>query len=98
MTVSAELPGMDRGDVHVEVDGDVLTLRGEKQEERRDEGKQYHLVERRYGSFQRSFTVPRTVDTDSITADFDRGVLTVRLPKTKEARAHGREILISGKK
>jgi HSP20 family protein len=99
LTVTAELPGMDRADVHVELDGDLLTLRGEKREERKegDEKSEYHLVERSYGAFQRAFTLPRTVDPEKITAEFDKGVLKVRLPKTQEARTRGREIQIAGK-
>jgi HSP20 family protein len=99
MTITAELPGMDQKDVHVELDGDVLTLRGEKQEERKegDEKSEYHLVERSYGAFQRAFTLPRTVDPERITAAFAKGVLTVRLPKTPEARSRGREIQIAAK-
>lgn len=98
LTMSVELPGLDRKDVHVELDGDVLTLRGEKQEERtEDKDKQYHLVERSYGAFQRSFTLPASVDRDRITADFDKGVLTLKMPKGAEARPRGREIQIAGR-
>jgi HSP20 family protein len=99
LTVTAELPGMERKDVHVEVDGDVLTIRGEKQEERRegDEKKEYHLVERSYGAFQRSFTLPANVDAERITAAFEKGVLTVQLPMSKATRPRGREIAITGK-
>ena len=100
ITVTAELPGMDRENIHVELDGDLLTLRGEKQEERKegDERSELHLVERSYGAFSRSFTLPRPVDAERVTADFGRGVLTVRLPKLEEPNARGREILIGDRK
>jgi len=97
MMLTAELPGMDLDNVHVEVDAGVLTIRGEKQEERKegDEKQEYHLVERSYGAFNRSFTLPSSVDPEKITAAFEKGVLTVRLPKTPEARSRGREIQIT---
>lgn len=100
ITVTAELPGMERESIHVELDGDLLTLRGEKQEERKegDEKSEYHLLERSYGAFRRSFTLPRSVDPEKVTADFDNGVLTVKLPKMKEPNARGREILIGNRK
>ena len=86
--VTAELPGMDEGDIEVELKGNMLTIKGEKKEEREEtEEGDYHLTERRYGSFQRSFTVPPGVDPSGVTASFKKGVLTVTLPKTKEARA-----------
>jgi HSP20 family protein len=99
LTLTAELPGLDRQDVHVDLEGDVLTLRGEKQEERTEEGreKQYHLVERSYGFFQRSFTLPASVDRDRITAEYDKGVLTLRMPKRADATPRGRQIEIGGK-
>lgn len=88
LVLSAELPGMGLDDVELEVENNVLTLRGEKNELRREgEEKKYHLFERRYGSFQRSFTLPRTVKPDEIEAEFVDGVLTVRLPKVAEAKS-----------
>ena len=99
LTLSAELAGMDPKDVHIELDGDVLTLRGEKQSERKEgeEGKEYYLVERSYGAFQRSFTLPSSIDPEKIRADFDKGVLTIHLPKTALAKTRGREIPVAGK-
>jgi HSP20 family protein len=94
LTVTAELPGIDPKHVHVELDDDVLTIRGEKQEERTedDKNKKYHLVERSYGTFLRSFTVPSTVDPTKVSAVFEKGVLTVQMPTSKEPRPRGREI------
>jgi HSP20 family protein len=100
VTLTAELAGMDAADVHVQLDGDVLTLRGEKKGERKEgeEGSEYYLVERSYGAFQRSFGLPSSVDPEQIRADFDKGVLTIRMPKTAHARTRGREIPVTGKK
>jgi HSP20 family protein len=94
LVITAEIPGIAADEVHVMVDGDTLTIRGEKQNERRegDDDTQYFLVERSYGVFQRSFTLPNTVDPDSIQADFNNGVLTLRLKKVENARGRGREI------
>jgi HSP20 family protein len=95
LVLTAELPGLKEEDVHVEVENNVLSVSGEKSEERSegDEERKYHLWERSYGSFQRSFTLPRSVQADAITAGYDGGVLTVRLPKVAEAK--GRKIEIS---
>ena len=100
LTMTAELPGLDREDIKIDLDANMLTLRGEKREARMEEGKEkeYHIEERMYGAFQRSFTLPLTVDSEKITADFEKGVLTVRLPKSASARPRGREIAINDKK
>ena len=85
--LTAELPGMTEDSVEITLENNVLTIAGEKAEAREDgeaSGK-YHLVERSFGAFRRSFTLPRTVRAGGITADFDRGLLTVRLPKADEA-------------
>lgn len=97
LMITAEIPGAAADEVHVTIDGDMLTIRGEKKDERRegDENTQYYLVERSYGAFQRSFTLPSTVDPDSIMADFDNGVLKIRLEKRTTARPRGREVPIS---
>jgi HSP20 family protein len=92
--VTAELPGMDEKNVEVKFANGVLTVRGEKKEEKEEKQKDYHLSERRYGSFQRSFTVPDGVDADKIEATFKNGVLTVSLPKTPEAQKKEKHIAI----
>ena len=84
--VRAELPGVKQEDVNVSVRDNVLTLRGEKRQEETDEGKNYRRVERHYGSFQRAFTLPPTVDADAITAAYRDGVLTLTVPKAEEAK------------
>jgi HSP20 family protein len=100
LTLTAELPGMKESDIDMSIDDGLLTIRGEKTEERKesDEEKKFLLFERSYGSFQRSFALPRTVDVSKITAEFDKGVLEVHLPKTTEAKAKGQKIEIKPKK
>ena len=93
--VVTEMPGLKPDDVEVDVENNVLTIRGEKREERTEgEGGKYHLAERRYGTFARSFVLPRDVDADSIEAAFEHGVLTVRIPKSE--RAQRRRINVGG--
>ncbi len=83
--VTAELPGMDEKDIEVKLINGGLTIKGEKQEEKEEKRKGYHLHERHFGSFERYFTVPEGVDPDKIEASFKKGVLTVTLPKKPEA-------------
>lgn len=89
LLLTAELPGMTREDIELEMENNILTIRGEKRDVRKegDESKKYHLWERRYGTFQRSFTLPRTVKAEEIDAEFVDGVLHVRLPKVAEAKS-----------
>lgn len=88
MILTAELPGMSDGDIELELEANVLTLRGQKQDEKKeDEEGRYHLCERRYGSFERSFALPRTVKGEEITALFKDGILHVHLPKVPEAKS-----------
>ena len=82
--VDAEVPGLAAEDVHIDVEKNVLTIRGERKVEKEEIEDTYRRVERQYGSFTRSFTLPETVDADSISADLNNGVLALRLPK-KEA-------------
>ena len=84
--ISAELPGIDAKDVDVSVFGDMLVLKGEKRQEREEKDKNYHLSERAYGSFQRAFELPASVDRNKIAADISKGVMTLTLPKTAEAQ------------
>ena len=88
LLLTAELPGLTEEDVSIEMENNVLTISGEKGEERTegDEERRYHLWERRYGQFQRSFTLPRTVKGEEIRASFDKGVLRIHMPKAAEAR------------
>ena len=86
--VTAEMAGMRPEDVNVDLENNVLTISGEKRLEREEgkEGSTYHLSERRYGKFSRSFVLPRDVDSEKIEARFDNGVLTIRIPKSERAR------------
>jgi HSP20 family protein len=91
-TIAAELPGLTAADVDVSLDKDYLVLKGEKHDERKREEKNYHLTERSYGAFERSFLLPEGVDRDKIKAEFANGVLTVTLPKTAIAKEPAKKI------
>ncbi len=84
LVVKADLPGIDEKDVYLTIQDGILTMRGEKKGERKDERENYYLVERSYGSFERSIRLPETIDEDKVEAHFDKGVLTVTLPKRPE--------------
>lgn len=83
---------MDEKDVEVTCSNGGLLIKGEKKEESEEKKKDYFLTERRYGAFERYFTIPDGVDANKITADFKKGVLTVTLPKTAEAKSQQRKI------
>jgi HSP20 family protein len=95
--VTAELPGLNEKDVEVKYANGMLTISGEKQVEKEEKKKDYHLSERRYGSFRRSFSVPVGVDADRLEASFTKGVLTVTLPKSVEARQKEKKVPITAK-
>jgi HSP20 family protein len=84
--LEVELPGIDPDQVDIALEGQVLTVTGEKGGTRRDERENVHLVERRYGRFERSFTVPRGIDPERIEARYERGVLHLALPKPEESK------------
>lgn len=92
--IEAELPGMDEKDIELSMSNGVLTIKGERKEEKED--KEKHVSERRYGSFQRTFRLPETVSEDKVAAEFKKGVLKVTLPKKPEARKPVRKIAIKG--
>lgn len=94
--IAAELPGMDEKDVSVSVKEGVLSISGEKKVERKEEKADYHLNERSYGSFTRSFRLPENVDDEHIEADFTRGVLTITVPKKAEPARNEKKIEIKG--
>ncbi len=85
--VKAEIPGMDSKDIDVTVQGDILLIKGEKKEEKETKEENFHRIERRRGTFARSIRIPVPVDADNITAKYDKGVLTVTLPKKEESKA-----------
>jgi HSP20 family protein len=96
IVVKADLPGMDEKDINLTVHNGVLSLRGEKKSEHTDERDNYHVMERSYGSFQRSIRLPDTVDEDKAEARFDKGVLTITLPKRPESVSAQKKIQIKG--
>lgn len=95
--ITADMPGMDEKDIELSLSEDVLTIKGEKKEEREEKKKDYHLVERRYGAFNRSFRLPDGVDGEKIEASCDKGVLTVTLPKKAEKKAETKKIEVRKK-
>ena len=93
IVVRAEVPGMTKEDISVTLQDNVLTLRGEKKQEKRELDAAFHRLERSYGSFVRSFTLPTLVQADKVKAAYKDGVLTITLPKAEEVRP--KEISIS---
>ncbi|MGB9561804.1 MAG: Hsp20/alpha crystallin family protein [bacterium] len=87
LVIKAEIPGVEKENIKVLVDNNMLTISGEKRAEKAEEGKNFYSVERRFGSFKRVITLPSTIDPDNIKATYKDGVLTVVLPKKEEARA-----------
>lgn len=97
ITLHAELPGIDKKDVKITInDGNILTIAGEKKREEKTEDKEknYMRIERSYGSFARSFTLPDNVATENISAAFDNGVLTITVPKKEPAKPKELEVTI----
>ena len=86
IVLKAEIPGIDPKEVDIRVENNVLTLRGERKIDQEIKRDNYHRVERAYGAFSRSFTLPNVVDTDKIKAEYRDGVLRVTLPKREEAK------------
>jgi len=97
--IKADLPGMDENDINVEVSQNMLTISGEKNEEREEGEKEgnYYLSERRYGAFKRSLSIPDGIDANKVDASFDKGVLKITLPKTPESQAKTRKIKVKAK-
>jgi HSP20 family protein len=94
--VHADLPGLDEKNIEVKVANGVLTIKGEKEENKEEKKKDFHMRERRFGSFERALRIPESVDTDKIEAAFKKGVLTVTLPKTAEAQKPVKTIEVKG--
>ena len=93
VVVKAEMPGLNKDDVKISVQDSILTLKGEKKQEKEEKETDYHRIERSYGSFCRSFQLPTTVKADKIKANYKDGVLSIILPKTEEVKP--KEIPIS---
>jgi HSP20 family protein len=94
LEVRMDIPGMEAKDIDIQVNANVLTVSGERKEEREEKGKTYHRVERRVGTFSRSVTLPCPVKEDAVDAQYKNGTLTIKLPKTEEAKA--RKITVKG--
>jgi len=92
--VTAELPGMEEKDIDVSLSKEVLTIRGEKKQEKEEKKKDFYRMERMYGSFHRSIPLPAEIDTEKVEAKFKNGVLTIKLPKTPEAKKEVKKIAV----
>ena len=93
--VKAELPEMKKEEIKINVLDDVLSISGERKYEKEEKGKKYHRVERAYGSFMRSFTLPEDADGSKVSAEYKDGVLNVRPPKSEKARPKSIEVKVS---
>jgi len=93
--LSAELPGVDKQDVKLSIERGVLTLSGQREQPKEETGRRYHRVERAYGRFARSYTLPELVDEQRLTAEFRNGVLTVHLPKSEKAKPKSIEVQVN---
>jgi len=94
LLVKAELPGMDPKDIDISLHEGILTIKGEKKQEKEEKEEGYHLIERSYGSFTRSIRLPKDVQSDKINASFKNGILKVVLPKTEEAKKKEIKIMV----
>jgi HSP20 family protein len=94
----ADLPGLSEDDVAIEVENNVLTVSGERKTEHEAKGEGYYRVERAFGTFSRSLTLPDGVDAEAVAASFDRGVLEVRIPKPEEVKPKRVSISVGGGK
>jgi len=92
ITLHVEVPGVKKDDIEIQLNGDTLTLRGERKQESQSKGEHYHRVERRYGAWQRSFQIEVPIDAEHVAASYEDGVLTVSLPK--QAAVQPRQIEI----
>jgi HSP20 family protein len=92
--VKMELPGVSKEEVKITLESNILTIRGEKKQEKETKKENYHRVERSYGSFQRSFTLPTTVKSDRIDASFKDGILNISMPKAEEAKPKQIEVKV----
>ncbi|MBH0187604.1 MAG: Hsp20/alpha crystallin family protein, partial [Nitrospira sp.] len=92
--IKAELPEVKKEDVKVSVEDGVLTLSGERRQEKEEKGKKYHRVERSYGSFVRSFSLPESVDEGGVKAEYKDGVLNLHLPKTEKVKPKSIEVKV----
>jgi len=98
VTLKVEVPGIDEKDIDVRVENNTLTVHGERKIEKEEKEENYRRVERQYGSFTRTFTLPQTVDTENVSANYDKGVLKIALPKKAEAKPKQIKVQVSTEK
>jgi HSP20 family protein len=95
IVIKAELPGLQKEDLDVRVENNLLTIRGERKRDQETRQESYHRIERSYGAFSRSFSLPATVATDKVTADFKDGILTVALPAREDAKPRQIQVAVN---
>jgi HSP20 family protein len=98
VTLKIEVPGIDEKDIDVRIENNTLTVHGERKFEKEEKEENFRRVERQYGSFTRSFTLPNTVDTDSIQANYDKGILRIQLAKKAESKPKQIKVNVGGVK
>src|SRR6476646_8616018 len=98
ITLKIEAPGIDEKDIDVRIENHTLTVHGERKFEKEEKEENYRRIERQYGSFTRTFTLPNTVDTESVSANYEKGVLNVQLAKKAEAKPRQIKVNIGGEK
>jgi HSP20 family protein len=98
VTLKIEVPGIDEKDIDVRVENNTLTVHGERKIEKEEKEENYRRVERHYGTFTRTFTLPTTVDTENVAATYDKGVLKIALPKKAEAKPKQIKVNVSSEK
>ena len=98
ITLKMEVPGIDEKDIDVRIESNTLTVRGERKFEKEEKEENFRRVERQYGSFTRSFTLPSSVETENIQANYDKGVLEIRLAKNAEAKPKQIKVKVGGEK
>ena len=95
-SIAVEIPGVDQTDVKLEIANDILTIRGEKKHKNEEKGKNYYRMERSYGSFKRTLSLPEDADQDSVKATFKRGILTVTMPRKALPKTDVKQIEVKG--
>ena len=98
ITLKIEVPGIDEKDIDVRIENNILTVHGERKFEKEEKEENYRRIERQYGSFTRTFTLPTTVDTESVSANYEKGVLKIQLAKKAEAKPKQIKVNVGGEK
>src|SRR6185437_11172698 len=98
VTLKIEVPGIDEKDIDVRIENKTLTVHGERKFEKEEKEENYRRVERQYGTFSRTFTLPSTVDTETVSADYEKGVLKIKLAKKAESKPKQIKVNVGGEK